>query len=201
VSESFDPVSYLLGLDVSRFLLGITGCPGAGKSTFAARLAADLGPSAIVLPMDGFHYTNSRLDDLSLRHRKGAPDTYDVPAFLELLQQVRTSTETVFAPAYSRITHEPEAGAIAVTCAHRFILVEGNYLLVESEPWGDVAAQLDETWFLDVTQEVAAQRLVRRHVSVGRTREEGEAKVRSVDMPNGEIVLASRNRADRWFTP
>ncbi len=189
----FDPVSYLLSKPEKRFLLGITGVPGAGKSTYANRLAAELGPTAIVLPMDGFHYTNARLEDLGLRHRKGAPDTYDVPAFVLLLDKVRSARTTVLAPLYSRDTHEPEPDAIEITSAHRFVLVEGNYLLV----WPAVSERLDETWFLDVSADVAAARPEGRHISVGRSEAEAEEKVRLVDMPNGEIVNASSHLATR----
>ena len=44
--------------DARRFLIGIAGPPGSGKSTMADNLAAALkarGESAAVLPMDGFH--------------------------------------------------------------------------------------------------------------------------------------------------
>src|ERR1700722_12896328 len=143
--------------------------------------------------MDGFHYTNARLDELGLRHQKGAPDTYDVPAFISLLDKARDAESMVLAPIYSRETHEPEPDAIAITPSHRFVLVEGNYLLV----WDGVTERLDETWFLDVSPEVAASRLQARHISVGRSEAEANEKVRLVDLPNGEIVNASRVRATR----
>jgi pantothenate kinase len=65
-----------------RTILGITGEPGAGKSTLAetlvSRLRADLGPDAVGhLPMDGFHLADVQLDRLGRRDRKGAPDTFD----------------------------------------------------------------------------------------------------------------------------
>src|SRR5579863_3529714 len=78
VAAEFDPVEYLLARPELRFILGITGPPGAGKSTYAAWLGEQLGPNAIVVPMDGFHMSNTALDAAGLRSRKGAPDTYDV---------------------------------------------------------------------------------------------------------------------------
>src|SRR6266567_6817752 len=38
-----------------RRILGITGAPGAGKSTLAGRLVAALGDRAVEIGMDGFH--------------------------------------------------------------------------------------------------------------------------------------------------
>ena len=44
-----------------RGVLGISGAPGAGKSTLAADLVAAVGPSAVVVPMDGFHLHDDEL--------------------------------------------------------------------------------------------------------------------------------------------
>src|SRR5580765_2006728 len=65
----------------ARFLLGVTGSPGSGKTTLAKALVkrinrADAGTAAY-LPMDGFHLANSTLDRLGLRDRKGAIETFD----------------------------------------------------------------------------------------------------------------------------
>ena len=198
VEREFDPIGYLLGRSGSRFVLGITGPPGAGKSTFANWLVSELGEAAIVLPMDGFHFPNTELDERGLLNRKGAPDTYDVAGFLEVLRGLR-SREVVLSPSYSRVTHEPERDAIRILPSHRFVVVEGNYLLVPNSPWGEVKAVLDEVWYLDISAEEAAERLVGRHMDVGRTFDVAAEKVRSVDLPNGEIVRATRDRADRWM--
>jgi len=179
-------------------VLGITGPPGAGKSTFAAWLVSELGECSIVLPMDGFHLGNAELDERGSRQRKGAPDTYDVAGFLCALRALHTCAE-VRAPAYSRVTHEPEVDAIAIHPSHRVVIVEGNYLLVDSLPWCEVKAELNEVWYLDVLPEIAATRLRNRHMSVGRSLKEADGKVKTVDLPNGEIVRASRNLADRWI--
>ena len=184
----FDPVAYLRARQESRFVLCITGPPGAGKSTVADWLVSEIGERSIVLPMDGFHLGNAELDARGLRDRKGAPETYDVSRFLSVLRLLRTE-DVVMAPAYSRVTHEPKADAICIKSSHRIVIVEGNYLLVDKLPWADVKAELDEVWYLDASPEVAAERLRKRHMSVGRSVEEAE----------GKIVRATRGRADRWI--
>ena len=45
----------------TRHLLGITGPPGAGKTTLALAICAALGDAAAFVPMDGFHRSNEEL--------------------------------------------------------------------------------------------------------------------------------------------
>ena len=88
--------------DGSRAVLGVVGCPGSGKSTFVDRLVTALtdrldGTRDAVahVPMDGFHLADQALDRLGLRHRKGAPETFDAAGYAALLRRVRTETATV----------------------------------------------------------------------------------------------------------
>ncbi len=74
-------------------MLGITGAPGAGKSTLTElllpRLRDSLGPEAVGhLPMDGFHLADVQLDRLGRRDRKGAPDTFDVDGYVAALRRL-----------------------------------------------------------------------------------------------------------------
>ena len=73
-----------------RVVLGITGAPGAGKSTLAEQLVHRYGAEAVVVPMDGFHLHDDELARLELSHRKGAPETFDVAGYLALLRRLRT---------------------------------------------------------------------------------------------------------------
>src|SRR5438132_12467571 len=74
-----------------RAVLGITGSPGAGKTTFAEHLVRMLQPSSSAggeashwvahVPMDGFHLADVELDRLGRRDRKGAPDSFDAAGY------------------------------------------------------------------------------------------------------------------------
>ena len=52
----------------ARLMVGISGAPGAGKSTLAKALVAALG-DAVAAPMDGFHLADVELERRRLRDR------------------------------------------------------------------------------------------------------------------------------------
>ncbi|GLF97818.1 nucleoside/nucleotide kinase family protein [Streptomyces yaizuensis] len=181
-----------------RSVLGITGAPGAGKSTLAERLVTALGPHAVLVPMDGFHLAQAVLERLGRAGRKGAPDTFDADGYAALLTRLRAPEPdtTVYAPAFDRALEEPIAGSVPVPPGIPLIVTEGNYLLHDEGPWARIRPLLDEVWFLDTDPGVRVPRLVERHVRYGRERARAERWVRESDEVNARLIERGRDRAD-----
>lgn len=192
----------LLPAGTGRAILGIAGSPGAGKTSLAIRLTERVNatagaPIAAHLPMDGFHLAESTLARLGRGERKGAIDTFDGWGFVALLRRLREETEhTVYSPSFDRRIEEPIAGETAIEPGTRLVIVEGNYLLVDQEPWGGVKALLDEAWFCETSDAVRLARLVARHQNGGRTEAAAKAWAESVDGRNAELIESTMHRAD-----
>jgi pantothenate kinase len=178
-----------------RFVTAIAGPPGAGKSTLAAAVVAELGEGARVVPMDGFHYDDAVLTARGLRSRKGAPETFDALGFLHLMQRLR-SGEEVAIPVFDRSMELSRAAADVVMPSDRFLIVEGNYLLLDEDPWRALAPLFDLTVFLDVPEAELDRRLVDRWHHHGRDRGEARAWIDSNDMPNVRRVTRGSRKAD-----
>lgn len=178
-----------------RVLVGVTGPPGAGKSTIAQVLRTELGSTAQLLPMDGFHLAQAELARLGRTERKGAPDTFDVTGFVSTLERVRADQGTVLAPAFNRAMEEPIAASIAVEPQHRCIIVEGNYLLHDALGWEQVEPLLNESWFLELPDDARRARLIKRHVEFGRSSSAARNWVSGVDEANAKLIARSRSRA------
>ncbi len=178
-----------------RRVIGIAGAPGVGKSTFAAELAAVLGPQAVVVGMDGFHLANEQLARLGRADRKGAPDTFDRAGFAALLDRLRADDPdvTVYVPRFHREIEESIAGEIAVEPRHRVVIVEGNYLLL----WPEVAQRLDRRVHLEAAVDAErVERLVARHVAHGRSPGAAREWVERSDEANAALVAPLRSSAD-----
>ena len=182
-------------------MVGLAGEPGSGKSTTATALAEALlttGRSAVVVPMDGFHLAGATLARLGRLDRKGAIDTFDGTGWLALLRRVRQAEpgETVWAPDYVRGLEEAVAGSIEVAPDVEVVIVEGNYLLVDQEPWRSARAELDLAWWVEVPQVERLRRLVARHVRHGMAEEAAVAWATGPDERSAALVRATRPRAD-----
>ncbi|MEV4631288.1 nucleoside/nucleotide kinase family protein [Micromonospora sp. NPDC049523] len=180
-----------------RRMLGITGAPGAGKSTLAGRLVDALGPTAALVPMDGFHLAEAELHRLGRHARKGAVDTFDGAGFVALMHRLRTVVDTtVYAPEFRRELEESIAGAIAVPPQVRLVVTEGNYLLVPTLPWAELRGLLDEVWFLDLDADERLRRLTERHIGFGREVTEAAARARGTDQVNADLIETTAVRSD-----
>jgi pantothenate kinase len=178
-----------------RILLGITGPPGAGKSTIARRLVGELGETAALVPMDGFHLPQATLVELGRRARMGAPDTFDVPGYVALLERLRTPA-TATAPGFDRTAEEPVADAIVIPATALIVVTEGNYLLADSGGWERVRGLLDAVWYVDADDEVRRRRLIARHEEFGKSHRDAVAWVDGPDAGNAALIARTRERAD-----
>jgi pantothenate kinase len=180
-----------------RVVLGVTGPPGAGKSTLATDLIAALGPGAAVVALDGFHLANVELRRLGLQHRKGSVETFDVDGYVSLLRRIRSDPAgPVYAPVFDRTIDEAVAGAVAIDSSVGLVITEGNYLLLDRPPWDEIRPLLDEVWFCTLDDEERTSRLVARHCRYGKSESEARRFVSESDGPNADLVEATRTRAD-----
>ena len=192
-------VSRALGLVPAhgRAVLGITGPPGAGKSTLTASLLSALGPDVGHLPMDGFHLADVQLDHLGLRDRKGAPETFDVDGYVAALRRLHDAPgRTLYLPGFERDLEQPIAAAIAIPPSARLVITEGNYLLLPDGGWEHVRPLLAEVWYVDLDDDVRRERLVRRHEQFGKSPDAARQWVERSDEANARLVAATRVRAD-----
>lgn len=183
--------------------IGLAGAPGSGKSTLANALQSELDELLTVIPMDGYHFYRHELDampDPAYAHaRRGAPFTFNAQRFVNDLLEARNSGQGSF-PGFDHGIGDPVEDAVLL-CKGRssVVLVEGNYLLLDDEPWCRLRTDVfDETWFLDVPVEVCKQRVFERHMATGRSEKEASTRVNNNDGPNAEIVSQiSKKNADR----
>ena len=215
-AETYDALAAravaLAGRTAGRVVIALAGGPGSGKSTAAAgvavRVCATLPPgpgappgaaSAVVLPMDGFHYTRAQLDafpDPAAAHaRRGAPWTFDARAFAAAVTAAALPGASLDAPSFDHGAGDPVAGGVAIRPWHRVVIVEGNYVLCGGE-WGPVGDAAAEKWFLGCPTEDAMKRVFHRQVRQGRRPGDVARRIAENDRPNCELVNACVGRAD-----
>ncbi|PIE08695.1 MAG: nucleoside/nucleotide kinase family protein [Rhodobacterales bacterium] len=176
-----------------RRLAAIAGAPASGKSTLAEEVVARLvaaGVNAVLMPMDGFHLDNRLLEPMGLLPRKGAPETFDFGGFRATLARVQTEAQ-VFLPVFDRSREIAIAGAGEISAETTHVVVEGNYLLFDEDPWRELAPMWDFSAFLEVDEAELESRLLRRWNRFGYPPEEVRAKAFGNDIPNARRVAGA----------
>src|SRR5262250_3914230 len=93
------------------FIIGVGGSVAVGKSTTARVLQALLArwpnvPKVDLLTTDGFLYPNAVLERERLMDKKGFPESYDLPALLHFLSDIKAGRRPVRAPVYSHLVYD-----------------------------------------------------------------------------------------------
>ncbi|MBB2893145.1 nucleoside/nucleotide kinase family protein [Flexivirga oryzae] len=186
-----------------RVIVGITGAPGAGKSTAAktlARRCTASGVPTVVVPMDGFHLAQAVLEARGWAPEKGAPHTFDGAGYVALIERIRRERRwSVWAPAFERTLEDPVAGSIEVAPQTRLVITEGNYLLSPDEPWSELPGLLDAVWYVDTPDQLRLDWLIARRRRYGATMQEATDLALGPDERNAELIRASRDRADAFL--
>ena len=185
-----------------RLVLAIAGAPASGKSTIAARLndrlnEVDPGSTAL-LPMDGYHFDDEMLVPRGWRPRKGAPHTFDVGGYASALRRIRANDEPFVAvPRFDRDLEIARAGAIIIEPTVRLIVSEGNWLLLQDEPWPMLLPLFDHTALVKTEWETVVQRNRDRWVGYDFTEEMIRQKLEGNDLPNARLVY-ERSAEPDW---
>lgn len=182
----------------TRVMIGLVGKPGVGKSTLSNYLIKKLPKeSTALVPMDGYHLSNTQLKLLGRSDRKGAPDTFDSLGFVDLLQRIMSnSVDEIYFPIFHREIEESIAAEGVIHPHTSLVLAEGNYLLLDLAGWSGVAKTLTESWFIDVDNDKRMARLVARHIKYGKSYEDAHTWAHGSDEANAELIETTRANAD-----
>ena len=116
------------------FVIGLAGSVAAGKSTSARVLQALLArwpshPDVALVPTDGFLFPNEVLERRGLMGRKGFPESYNLPALLNFLADVKSGKKRAEAPVYSHVIYDILQGQTLVVEHPDIVIVEGLNVL------------------------------------------------------------------------
>jgi type I pantothenate kinase len=125
-----------LGTEDSKlpYIIGVAGSVAVGKSTTARVLKALLArwpntPRVDLLTTDGFLFPNAVLEREGLMEKKGFPESYDLPALLRFLTDVKAGRRPVRAPVYSHLVYDVVPNEWVEVDRPDILIVEGLNVL------------------------------------------------------------------------
>jgi type I pantothenate kinase len=159
------------------YIIGVAGSVAVGKSTTARVLKALLArwpntPRVDLITTDGFLYPNAVLEREGLMERKGFPESYDLPALLRFLTEVKAGRRLVRAPIYSHLIYDVVPNEWAVTDEPDILIVEGLNVLQAGRPPKDgkaipyVSDFFDFSVYLDADEETLLRWYVDRFLTL-----------------------------------
>ena len=184
--------------DKNRYFIALSGPPASGKSTISEKLANDLSAkeyNSSILQMDGFHYDDLILKEKKLLLKKGAPETFDVMGLINFVSRLQKEDEVVI-PIFDRSLELSRSSAVIISKNTKVIIVEGNYVLLNSYPWRELHKFFNTTVMINCEKKILEKRLIERWENFNLPKEEIDEKVYKNDLPNGVNVLKNSIKAD-----
>lgn len=220
------------GTERTPFIIGVAGSVAVGKSTTARILQALLqrwpsSPRVDLVTTDGFLYANSVLEERGLMERKGFPESYDRPAFVGFLSDVKSGRRNIPVPTYSHLVYDVIPGEEIIVDKPDILIVEGLNILQPGElpasgnPIVFASDFLDFSVYIDADEDHLRKWFVDRFFRLRETAfrdptsffhrfsklsaEEAEAMAtyvwNEINLPNlQENILPTRGRADLILT-
>jgi type I pantothenate kinase len=159
------------------YIIGVAGSVAVGKSTTARVLQALLArwpnvPKVDLVTTDGFLYPNAILGREGLMERKGFPESYDLPALLRFLSDVKAGRRPTRAPVYSHLIYDVIPNQWIEIDRPDILIVEGLNVLQTGLPPKDgkaipyVSDYFDFSVYLDATEEVLRKWYVDRFLTL-----------------------------------
>ncbi len=159
------------------YIIGVAGSVAVGKSTTARVLKALLArwpntPRVDLLTTDGFLYPNAVLEREGLMEKKGFPESYDLPALLRFLTDVKAGRHSVRAPVYSHLVYDVKPNEWVEISRPDILIVEGLNVLQTGRPPKDgkaipyVSDFFDFSIYLDAGEDVLLQWYVDRFLTL-----------------------------------
>ena len=147
------------------YIIGVAGSVAVGKSTTARVLQALLArwpnvPKVDLITTDGFLYPNAILERENLMERKGFPESYDLPALLLFLSDIKAGRRPVRAPVYSHLVYDVIPNQWVEIDRPDILIVEGLNVLQAGRPPKDgkaipyVSDFFDFSIYLDADEDV-----------------------------------------------
>ena len=184
--------------DKNRYFIALSGPPASGKSTISEKLANDLRANeynSSILQMDGFHYDDLILKEKKLLLKKGAPETFDVMGLINFVSRLQKEDEVII-PIFDRSLELSRSSAVIISKNTKVIIVEGNYILLNSYPWCELHKFFNTTVMINCEKKILEKRLIERWKNFNLPKEEIDEKVYKNDLPNGVNVLKNSIKAD-----
>ncbi len=121
------------------YIIGVAGSVAVGKSTTARVLQALLArwpnvPKVDLVTTDGFLYPNAILTREGLMERKGFPESYDLPALLRFLSDIKGGRRPARAPVYSHLIYDVLPNQWIEIDRPDILIVEGLNVLQTGAP-------------------------------------------------------------------